>query len=72
MKHTKHLLVLWAALLLGAGNAWGATETVLWADGTYVSSSITWTSANFTILQEKGSFLFPQSRLFPFRQIPHL
>ncbi|MDD6641063.1 MAG: hypothetical protein PUE55_00470 [Bacteroidales bacterium] len=24
MKHTKHLLVLWAALLLGAGNAWGA------------------------------------------------
>ncbi|MDY4850968.1 MAG: hypothetical protein SO182_07055 [Paludibacteraceae bacterium] len=23
MKHTKHLLVLWAALLLGAGNAWG-------------------------------------------------
>ena len=25
MKHTKHLLVLWAALLLGAGNAWGAT-----------------------------------------------
>ena len=49
MKHTKHLLVLWAALLLGAGNAWGAEETVLWADGTYVSPSITWTSANFTI-----------------------
>ncbi|MGM9819014.1 MAG: InlB B-repeat-containing protein [Paludibacteraceae bacterium] len=24
MKHTKHLLVLWAALLFGAGNAWGA------------------------------------------------
>ncbi len=28
MKHTKHLLVLWAALLLGAGNAWGATFTI--------------------------------------------
>ena len=28
MKHTKHLLVLWAALLLGAGNAWGAEETL--------------------------------------------
>ncbi len=28
MKHTKHLLVLWAALLLGAGNAWGATGTI--------------------------------------------
>ena len=27
MKHTKHLLVLWAALLLGAGNAWGYTVT---------------------------------------------
>ncbi|MDY4513334.1 MAG: hypothetical protein SPE10_07850 [Paludibacteraceae bacterium] len=27
MKHTKHLLVLWAALLLGAGNAWGADVT---------------------------------------------
>ena len=27
MKHTKHLLVLWAALLLGAGNAWGETVT---------------------------------------------
>ena len=30
MKHTKHLLVLWAALLLGAGNAWGATKTGSW------------------------------------------
>ena len=28
MKHTKHLLVLWAALLLGAGNAWGETITL--------------------------------------------
>ena len=30
MKHTKHLLVLWAALLLGAGNAWGETKTGSW------------------------------------------
>ena len=29
MKHTKHLLVLWAALLLGAGNAWGAEYTLV-------------------------------------------
>ena len=49
MKHTKHLLVLWAALLLGAGNAWGAevTETATFnskswgiADG----SNFSWTS----------------------------
>ena len=49
MKHTKHLLVLCAALLLGAGNAWGAevTETATFnskswgiADG----SNFSWTS----------------------------
>lgn len=33
MKHTKHLLVLWAALLLGAGNAWGADVTQTYSYG---------------------------------------
>ena len=39
MKHTKHLLVLWAALLLGAGNAWGATKTGSW---NLTSTSTAW------------------------------
>ena len=34
MKHTKHLLVLWAALLLGAGNAWGADVTYTFSTAT--------------------------------------
>lgn len=39
MKHTKHLLVLWAALLIGAGNAWGTTKTGSW---NLTSTSTAW------------------------------
>ncbi|MDY4850970.1 MAG: hypothetical protein SO182_07065 [Paludibacteraceae bacterium] len=44
MKHTKHLLVLWAALLLGAGNAWGVTETIT-GSVTGSTDGFTWAAA---------------------------
>ena len=39
MKHTKHLLVLWVALLLGAGNAWGATYKLVTTTDDLVAGS---------------------------------
>ncbi|MGN0186315.1 MAG: hypothetical protein ACI392_01025 [Paludibacteraceae bacterium] len=58
MKHTKHLLVLWAALLLGAGNAWGAElrDTLNCSTGTVSNNTMTFSSENnyFTIVHAKG------------------
>ena len=52
MKHTKHLLVLWAALLLGAGNAWGATGTVSITSFSTTSGDI---GSGFTYSTYKGN-----------------
>ncbi len=49
MKHTKHLLVLWAALLLGAGNAWGADMCIDFESATNAYSD--WTFTNMTSQQ---------------------
>ena len=49
MKHTKHLLVLWAALLLGAGNAWGADMCIDFESATTAYSD--WTFTNMTSQQ---------------------
>ena len=50
MKHTKHLLVLWAALLLGAGNAWGVTSGT-----TYTLTSSNGVPTGWTITGDIGS-----------------
>lgn len=54
MKHTKHLLVLWAALLLGAGNAWGAEFSQ-----TYSYGLTDWSLTNYS--DKSSYYLVPNS-----------
>lgn len=54
MKHTKHLLVLWAALLLGAGNVWGAEFSQ-----TYSYGLTDWSLTNYS--DKSSYYLVPNS-----------
>ena len=49
------LLLLLAAVVMGAGTAWGADETITLSNGSYSTDHITWSGTSVEIQQQKGS-----------------